>query len=574
MRSVVHKLCLLFALLACFAPLRLGASFRLPEGFDFDQRLIGVEGMTGDGVSKWLRNQEYFAYDYRGRRVWAEEAHQYNDNAFNYGTEVADTKTTSVFSGGTAIREYAQSISGNYPGNAPPVAGNWTPANTTLAPSVELIRGSDLGGGIGGILYSLHNDNPSYYHYDGRGDVVAQTTSNSGNLSYQAAYTAFGEHNPNPPASARLVHFTGMPTTMAVQGFGAQEWTASGAQTDRFRKNTKEESDSGLINEGQRYFDPEAGRFLTEDPLGLADGSNPFNYTHQNPAGHYDPEGLAVTPRGEFTDGDAPVYPGDGDNGPLLSPRGAAVVGALGSGIEMVLGAVTTETGFGGVAAVHGADNFGANLSQIITGKPATSFTERTITAATGSRKAGAIGNAAIGLFAPVAAGLPSAAAKVIDEMEPAIQLTNDAKAATVDIAPSAPATNAPAGASAKVSAGQVDVVGGQNQPIVQEQMAQQQQANPLGAESGIAKAAPVWPKTAAEMDEFLKVPGRSVPDTAMTPGRNKWIWEPNSNTKITLEGHPYDAGAPAYHTDPHWHLDTPGADHVRYLPGEPIPGN
>ena len=42
----------------------------------------------------------------------------------------------------------------------------------------------------------------------------------------------------------------------------------------------------------QRYFDPEAGRFLTQDPLGLADGSNPFNYTHQNPWGHFDAEGL------------------------------------------------------------------------------------------------------------------------------------------------------------------------------------------------------------------------------------------------------------------------------------------
>jgi hypothetical protein len=29
----------------------------------------------------------------------------------------------------------------------------------------------------------------------------------------------------------------------------------------------------------------------------------------------------------------------------------------------------------------------------------------------------------------------------------------------------------------------------------------------------------------------------------------------------------------PGFHIDPHWHLDTPGMDHVRYLPGDPIPG-
>ena len=112
----------------------------------------------------------------------------------------------------------------------------------------------------------------------------------NGALSYQAAYTAFGEHNPNVPAS--LVLPGSPPNTMAVQGYGAEEWTATGALTDHFRKNTKEESDSGLINEGQRYFDPEMGRFLTADPLGLADGTNPYTYVHQNHWTNFDPEGL------------------------------------------------------------------------------------------------------------------------------------------------------------------------------------------------------------------------------------------------------------------------------------------
>ncbi len=112
----------------------------------------------------------------------------------------------------------------------------------------------------------------------------------NGALSYQAAYTAFGEHNPNVPTS--LVLPGSPPNTMAVQGYGAEEWTATGALTDHFRKNTKEESDSGLINEGQRYFDPEMGRFLTADPLGLADGTNPYTYVHQNPWTNFDPEGL------------------------------------------------------------------------------------------------------------------------------------------------------------------------------------------------------------------------------------------------------------------------------------------
>jgi hypothetical protein len=63
------------------------------------------------------------------------------------------------------------------------------------------------------------------------------------------------------------------------------------------------------------------------------------------------------------------------------------------------------------------------------------------------------------------------------------------------------------------------------------------------------------------------------VPDGPTTPGRNKVTWEPNQNTQITFEQHPYHPDAPPEHTGPHWHLDTPGAPHQRYLPGDPIPG-
>jgi RHS repeat-associated protein len=88
------------------------------------------------------------------------------------------------------------------------------------------------------------------------------------------------------------------------------------------------------------------------------------------------------------------------------------------------------------------------------------------------------------------------------------------------------------------------------------------------------AKPTRVWPKTVQEMNAFLKVKGKTIPDTLKTSGRNKTVWELGP-TKITYEAHPYDKpfGAPIEHTDPHWHLDTPGMDHERYLPGEPIPG-
>jgi hypothetical protein len=81
------------------------------------------------------------------------------------------------------------------------------------------------------------------------------------------------------------------------------------------------------------------------------------------------------------------------------------------------------------------------------------------------------------------------------------------------------------------------------------------------------------WPRTAAEMDSLLGMRGERIPDLPTTPGRSKVVWRPSNGIKITFEQHPYHPGAPDWHRGPHWHLDTPWWHHVRFLPGELIPG-
>lgn len=84
----------------------------------------------------------------------------------------------------------------------------------------------------------------------------------------------------------------------------------------------------------------------------------------------------------------------------------------------------------------------------------------------------------------------------------------------------------------------------------------------------------PTWPSTAQQMDDFLKVPGKRIPDTPTTPGRGKVEWRLYADTKSTLEQHPYHPAAPDWHKGPHFHLDIPGIKpHQRYVPGDPIPG-
>ncbi|MDC9594724.1 RHS repeat-associated core domain-containing protein [Xenorhabdus sp. IM139775] len=51
------------------------------------------------------------------------------------------------------------------------------------------------------------------------------------------------------------------------------------------------DDESGLVYNRYRYFSPEAGVYLTPDPLGLLGGTNPYSYVH-NPTGWIDPFGL------------------------------------------------------------------------------------------------------------------------------------------------------------------------------------------------------------------------------------------------------------------------------------------
>ena len=201
--------------------------------YDYENRLLTLDYQTGSSGTGLYA----YGYDYRTRRVLRDESAAGSDS------------TSIVFSGGTSIQEYD---------------------NAATTPTVEYIRGSDYGGGIGGILYTLRSGSASYNHYNSRGDVVAKTDE-AGALTYQAAYEAFGKHGDTP---------------------SSEDW---GTNPDRQQANTKDEDPTGLLNEGFRYRDLETGIFITRDPLGFIDGPNVYTYVNQNPWTKFDPQGLMTT---------------------------------------------------------------------------------------------------------------------------------------------------------------------------------------------------------------------------------------------------------------------------------------
>jgi RHS repeat-associated protein len=128
-----------------------------------------------------------------------------------------------------------------------------------------------MGGGVGGLLYSLRSGAPKFNLSNGRGDIIAQSDA-AGELTWTASYEAYGKRT-----------------------------TETGTNADKQRANSKDEDPTGLLNEGFRYRDIETGVWLSRDPAGFVDGPNLYAYVKQNPWTGFDPLGLDTSYANDFT---------------------------------------------------------------------------------------------------------------------------------------------------------------------------------------------------------------------------------------------------------------------------------
>ncbi len=246
----------------------------VPAGFTYND--------NGSIISSGTR--EYF-YDLNERLIRVEDQSavigQYTYNSLGQRIEKTVNSVTTIYhydihgsliaetgADGIPHKEYV------YLGNTPLSMIVYGPADYR---STDLDQDGDVDGGdiarsTGTDLSSMASDfgkvyDPEtkmyYYHNSHIGTPVMMTDEN-GAIVWQADYAPFG--------SAHIV----LNTVENNLRFPGQYY----------------DSETGLHYNYHRYYDPDTGRYLTPDPIGLAGGINPFVYSYNNPINAIDPLGL------------------------------------------------------------------------------------------------------------------------------------------------------------------------------------------------------------------------------------------------------------------------------------------
>lgn len=112
-------------------------------------------------------------------------------------------------------------------------------------------------------LAMLRSSTTSYYQADGSGSITS-LTNGSGTIAQSYGFDSFGNLT-----------------------------TSSGSLTNPFRYAAREfDGETSLYYYRARYYDPTAGRFLSEDPARFPAGVNFYGYVGNRPLNFRDPSGL------------------------------------------------------------------------------------------------------------------------------------------------------------------------------------------------------------------------------------------------------------------------------------------
>ncbi|MFN7882157.1 MAG: RHS repeat domain-containing protein, partial [bacterium] len=226
--------------------------------YDTQNRLIQVQDGNDEPIAR-------YGYDPLDRRIWKEQFRdasaqplpQAQRTLYLYAHEglIAEaTQAIELGQGGITIDLSEPQITTQY--------GLWPDGQWGSGPLFIKTRNSN-----GQASYA-------YYHHDHRQTPV-QATDKAGNIVWAANYNAFGQASITTPAPS-----ADKPVITSQLRLPGQY----------------EDPESGLYYNYRRYYDPETGRYISQDPIGLAGGLNRYRYAEADPINQIDPTGELALP--------------------------------------------------------------------------------------------------------------------------------------------------------------------------------------------------------------------------------------------------------------------------------------
>ena len=135
----------------------------------------------------------------------------------------------------------------------------------------KYFRGASIDELVAGYLKDVDGKTkPFLFHHDNV-NSVSQVSGHNGGVIQATTYSAFG-----------------------------QTASTTGASPSRLKYTGREDDGTGLYYYRARYYDPQIGRFISEDPMGFAAGINFYAYVGNNPVNANDPTGLRPATDGEI----------------------------------------------------------------------------------------------------------------------------------------------------------------------------------------------------------------------------------------------------------------------------------
>lgn len=217
-------------------------------------------------------------------------------------------------------------------------------------------------------------------------------------------------------------------------GDSSYQAPTSGGPARRYRFTAKERDEStGLNYHGARYYAPWLARWVSPDPTGVADSTNRFSYTLDNPIRFVDHSGNSSS---DFRVLDRALGAAKAIAG--VAETAAGVVIAAAGGASSALGVGIPLFAAGVLVTAHGLDTTSAGLGQLWSGQQTDTLTSQALQRAGVSGPTANIIDATVGVVGTLGATALGRAPSLLGALRgstapPLVHLTTAGRAASIE---------------------------------------------------------------------------------------------------------------------------------------------